>query len=76
MFKSKELRKSVVRSAYMKVLLDQEKTGVVDIPPFIKINHIMQDLEKHNLIDKKYYQLKKWELQGCLNNLFTFKKVS
>ena len=65
-----------VRKAYMKVLLEREQAGVVDIPSFIKINQIMDSLVKNDLINKKYYQIKKWELQGCINNLFTFKKVS
>ena len=68
-----QLKYLTVRSAYMKMLLEREQSGIVDIPSFIKIKQIMDNITERGLLNKKYYQLKRWQLQGCLNNLFRLK---
>lgn len=68
-----QLKYLTVRSAYMKMLLEREQNGVVDIPSFIKIKQIMDNITERGLLNQKYYQLKRWQLQGCLSNLFRLK---
>ena len=63
-----------VRQQYMKVLLEMEQSNKLDEPPIITINKMMSKLSETGKIKDKYYQLRRYQLQGCINNLFKIRK--